>query len=658
MKQFYIILVAIYLSVSTYSQSSVKGYKYIEKSEFDKAVEAFNKHLKDDSTNSVSYFGLALALAGEDNVNHDYFKAWDSYQRANKYFSKITPEETEFMKQFFTVSDPRKRNKTVRFNYDTEEKLIEEKLIKYVREENNVDIAEHFIAVYPNSKYYENVVHIRNHIKFRTAEKANTFEAYDDFIKKYPNAAQMPKAINACYALAFEIAKKENTIAAYSKFVREYPKADQYFEALRNRDQLAFSDAKRKNTIESLESFIDTYPKALQIMNARNILRKLLYDKAKEVNTLEAYNDFIAKYPDGEYFVDIFNLKSNVLGKKMAERFEGAKDGIQWIKGFDFDEKDDEAGGIAVTPDGKTIIAGNRQKSDQEGTQSWLLSVDNTGKVLWNKAFGTKTYNHANLMTMTPKGDLIVTGWTGPAKDTIARRSWIFKVGQNGNGLWEKNVEGNETKDFVLTPEGEMYLSGYMFDDSIRIKTFLLKLNPEARKLWSRQYVKRGILNGIKINTKNEIVCTAGRWLWRLDKQGYLLWEKMLTPTDSIYAPQYVNNQLMFCGSRNTLPLISKMNETGNISNVFYLQNAPPGQIVTCIGMPNKRVLCLETAQNQVKIRILDEKGLEQKSLLIPQAKIAGQGSVYCNVAGEVYLTFTSLNEQNQGDIGVMKLNF
>lgn len=657
MKRLYIILVIIYFSVSTYSQSSVKGYKYLEKSEFDKAIEAFTKHLKDDSTSSVSYFGLALAFVSDDYANRDYFKAWDSYQRANKYFSKITTDETEFMKQFFTGSDPRKRNKTIRFNYDTEEKLIEDKLIKYVREENNVDIAEHFLAVYPNSKYYENVVHIRNHIKFRTAEKANTSDAYNDFIKKYPDAAQIPKAINACYALAFDMAKKENSIASYTKFITDYPKADQYYEALRNRDQLAFNDAKKKNTIESIEGFIDTYPKALQIMNARNILRKLLYDKAKEVNTLEAYNDFIARYPDGEYFVDIFNLKSNVLGKKMEERFEGAKEAIKWIKGFDFDEKDDEAGGIVVTTDGKTIIAGNRQKSDEEGTQSWLISVDNTGKVLWNKAFGSKTYNHANLMTMTPQGDLIVTGWTGASKDTIARRAWIFKVAQNGNGVWEKNVEGNETKGFAVTSEGDMYLSGYMYDDSLRMKTFLLKLNTDVRKLWSRQYVKRGILNGITLNAKSEIVCAAGRWLWRLDKQGYLLWEKMLPPTDSIYVPRYANNQLMLCGTRNTLPLISKLNELGNISAEFFLQTSQPAQTITCIGLPNKHILSLETSQNQVKIRIIDEKGLEQKLLLIPQAKIAGPGSIFCTPTGEVYLTFTSLNEQNQGDIGVVKLN-
>jgi outer membrane protein assembly factor BamD (BamD/ComL family) len=630
----------------------------MEKSEFDKAIETFTKHLKEDSTSSVCYFGLALVYAGDDYASHDYFKAWDCYQNANKYFLKITTDETEFMKQFFTDSDARKRNKTIRFNYDTEGKLIEDKLIKYVREENNVSIAEHFLAVYPGSKYYENVVHIRNHIKFRLAEKANTLEAYRDFIKDYPDAAQIPKAINACNSLAFELAKKENTIASYTKFIKEYPSADQYFEALRNRDQLAFDDAKKKNTIESIEFFIDNYPKALQIMTARTILRKLLYDKAKEVNTLEAYNDFIAKYPDGEYFVDIFNLKSNVLGKKMSEHFEGAKEAIQWIKGFDFDEKNDEAGGIIATADGKTIVAGNRQKQDEEGSQSWLISIDNTGKVLWNKAFGSKTYNHSNQMSMTTKGEIVVTGWTGASKDTIARRAWIFKVAQNGSGIWEKNVEGNEVKDFALTPEGDMYLSGYLFDDSLRMKTFLLKLNTDVRKLWSRQYVKRGILNGIALNTKNELLCSAGRWIWRIDKQGYVLWEKMLPSSDSIYAPRIVNNQQWLCGTRNSLPLIVKLSDVGNTAGEFFTQTSLPAQTISCIGLPNKRFLTLEMLVNQVKVRILDEKGQEQKSILIPQAKISGPGAVYCSAAGEVYLTFTTLNEQNQGDIGVVKFNF
>ncbi len=656
MKILYIAAILALITICGYSQSSTKGFKYIEKAEYDKAIEVFTKYLEDDTASSVAHFGLALVFSNDNNPTRDYFKAWDSYFKANKSFSKITADETAFLKEYFTASDPRKRNKTIRFNFDTEEKAIENKLIKYVREENNVAIAEHFLAVYPNSKYYENVLHIRNHIKFRTAEKANTLEAYNEFIKTYPDAAQIPKAINACYTLAFDIAKKENTIASYTTFITNYPKADQYFVALRNRDLLAFDDAKKRNTIESIEGFIDTYPKALQIMTARTILRKLLYDKAKEVNTLEAYNDYISKYPDGEYFVDIFNLKSNVLGQKMTENIQGNKEAIQWIKGFDFDEKDDEAGGIVVTTDEKTIIAANRTKTDEVGTQSWLICIDNTGKVLWNKAFGSKTYNHSNQMAITPKGDLIVTGWAGASTDSIARRAWIFKVAQNGNGIWEKTVEGNEVKDFALTAENEMYLSGYMFDDSLRMKTFLIKLNADVQKLWSRQYLKRGSLNGIALNAKNEIVCAAGRWFWRIDKQGYIVWEKIYSETDSIYAPRYAAGMLSLCGRRNTLPIISKINEFGSLSSEIYSLTSQAAQTITCIGLPNKRLLSLETTQNQVNIRVFDDKGLEIKSVQIYNAKVSGSGAVYCNTVGEVFITFTSVNEQNIGNIGVMKL--
>ena len=112
------------------------------------------------------------------------------------------------------------------------------------------------------------------------------------------------------------------------------------------------------------------------------------------------------------------------------------------------------------------------------------------------------------------------------------------------------------------------------------------------------------------------------------------------------------------CGSRNFSPVVLKLNDLGNIAGEFYLQTEQTAQTISCISLPNKRFLTLEIFTNQVKIRILDEKGQEQKTLLIPQAKVSGPGSVVSNSIGEIYLTFTSLNEQNQGDIGVMKLNF
>jgi tetratricopeptide (TPR) repeat protein len=649
--------IILFVSISVFSQSSVKGFKSFEKGEYDKAVETFKKHLLDDTSSCAAYFGLALTLSVESYASHDYFKAWDNYEKAMRHYSKLTEEEKLYFKDFFTTRDPKRRSKTVRYNFEYEEKDIQDRLIKYVREENNIEVAEHFLAVYPNSKYYENVVHIRNHIKFRLAEKANTLEAYNEFIKKYPDAAQVPKAINATYKLAFDIAKKTNTIEGYVKFMKEYPQADQYFEALKIRDQLAFDDAKKKNTIEAMEAFIANYPKALQLMNARTILRKLLYDRAKQVNTLEAYNDFISKYPEGELYVDIFNLKSSVLGQNIAARFEGAKDIVVWAKGFDFNEKNDVAGGIIVTPEGKTIVAGNRQKLDEEGSQSWLVCIDNAGKVAWNKTFGSKNYNHANLMALTPKGELLMAGWCGAATDTLSHRAWIFKATVNGGGVWEKTIDGNEIKDLALTPEGDMYLSGYQIDDSSRMKTFVQKLNPETRKLWSRQYIKKGSLEGIALNTKGDLACAAGRWVWKLDKQGYIVWEKTIAATDSIFVPRYVGLQLFLCGSRNGAPLILKMSDTGLPAGEISSMSAEPTQIINCLSLPNKRFLTLENPGDKVKMRVIDDKGTEIRYLSIPNASVYGPGALTTDLTGAIYLTFTALNDQKQGDICIVKLN-
>jgi tetratricopeptide (TPR) repeat protein len=642
--------------VLVFAQSSVKGFKSFEKGEYDKAVETFTKHLQDDTASCAAYFGLALTYSLENYPNHDYFKAWDNYEKAMSHFTKLNEDERVFFKEFFTKRDPKRRNQPLKYNFEYEEKAIEDNLIKYVREENSIDVAEHFLAVYPNSKYYENVMHIRNHIKFRLAEKANTLEAFNNFIKDYPNAAQIPKAINARDKLAFEAVKKANTLEAYVRFMKDYPQSDQYFEALKMRDQLAFDDASKKNTIEAMNAFIANYPKALQIMNARTILRKLLYERARQINTLEAYNDFITKYPDGDMYVDIFNLKSSVLGQNIAARFDGAKEMVVWAKGFDFDLKDDVAGGIVVTPEGNTIVAGNRQKIDEDGTQTWLICVDNAGKVLWNKAFGSKNYNHANLMTTTPQGDLLVAGWCGAALDTLSHRAWIFKATVNGGGIWEKTIDGNEVKDIALSPEGDIYLSGYQFDDSARMKVFLQKLNPETRKLWSRQYLKNGSLDGISLNAKGELACGAGRWIWKLDKQGYILWERTVSADDSIMVPRYISNQLFLCGSQNSIPFILKMSDLGAPLGEIHPVSATPGQIINCLPLPNKRYLILETPGNQIKISMIDDKGTEIKYISIPDARVSGPGALTTDQTGAAYVTFTSLNELNQGDICIVKL--
>jgi hypothetical protein len=80
--------------------------------------------------------------------------------------------------------------------------------------------------------------------------------------------------------------------------------------------------------------------------------------------------------------------------------------------------------------------------------------------------------------------------------------------------------------------------------------------------------------------------------------------------------------------------------------------------------MPNKHYLTLESIgsfdpkNNKVRLRVIDDKGTELKSLTLPGATVAGPNSILVNQAGEAYLTFSSFIGAKDGDICVMKLLF
>src|SRR6266568_3563432 len=83
-----------------FGQASTKGFKSLEKGEYDKAIEVFSKHIKEDPSSSAANLGLAMVYSTDVFVNHDFFKAWDYVVIANDNFSKLTPEENEFLKNY------------------------------------------------------------------------------------------------------------------------------------------------------------------------------------------------------------------------------------------------------------------------------------------------------------------------------------------------------------------------------------------------------------------------------------------------------------------------------------------------------------------------------------------------------------------------------
>ncbi len=643
-----IFIVFLFFTLNLFGQKAEKGFKNLQKKDLVKAQEAFSKIIVEDSTNCSAQFGMSICLSHENNPAADYFSAWDHFLMAKKYFDKLTDDDNAFLKEFFTVRDTERRNRTIQYNLEIEEKIIEDKLIKFVREENNLAVAVKFIAVYPNSRFYENVVHIRNHLEFRKAEKANTFESYNDFLNKYPHSAQVNEAVKARDELAFQNASKKNTLEALDDFIKKYPTAYHFYDAIKQRDQLAFDFAKKQNSIEAFDNFITRYPTSLQIPAAKTIQRKLLYDKAKQVNTLDAYNDFIDRYPEGELFVDIFNLKTNVLGQNILSEAQGNKEMVKWIKGFDSEQKNDSAGGISLTNENQIILSGTRNKLSGSGTEAWVICVDQNGKTMWNKSYGPMPQNIVKFQTLTPKGDIILGGWNAPSTDSSLRKAWLMELSTSGNGNWERNIDGKEINTLTISSNDEIFVSGYNTGDSLPQVLYLAKLNNNYQKMWSREYIHPGILTSFATTPANNLVLASGRWLWKTDAQGYILWEKYLSQGDSISSVNIVPGGIFYIsGSRNNFPYIARINDQGVISWEKSFDDMTGFHFDYVIVLPDKSILTRFQGNGYVGFLSMSQKGEILKEIRFNNSQSMVSGSVVVNSLGEVFTTFSTKNFSN-----------
>lgn len=134
---------------------------------------------------------------------------------------------------------------------------------------------------------------------------------------------------------------------------------------------------------------------------------------------------------------------------------------IQWQKtygGFDADQ----AEGIVELDDGGFAVAGSTNSLTPSGHAPWLLRLDPTGALLWHKVVADGVWGDLGDVAQTHNGQLIVVGRaaeTGfPTNDL-----WSAKLAAaDGSVLWQRAYEG-DTGDFgsaVLPLAGAGFVLG------------------------------------------------------------------------------------------------------------------------------------------------------------------------------------------------------
>jgi len=167
-----------------------------------------------------------------------------------------------------------------------------------------------------------------------------------------------------------------------------------------------------------------------------------------------------------------------------------AKGDLEWQKTFG-GKSDDEANSIQQTTDGGYIVTGWTNSFGLGRYDVYILKMNSKGEVEWQKTFGGKRDDEANSIRQTMDGGYIVAGWTG---DFESRQvdAYILKLNSTVEVEWQKTFGGksdDEANSIQQTTDGGYIVAGWTESFGSGLEdVYILKLNSKGEVQWQKTF--------------------------------------------------------------------------------------------------------------------------------------------------------------------------
>lgn len=222
----------------------------------------------------------------------------------------------------------------------------------------------------------------------------------------------------------------------------------------------------------------------------------------------EDYANDIKQTSDGGYIVagQVYSSDGDVTGNHGNTDVWilklDAQGLIEWKKTYGGTGVE-SANSIALTNDGGYVFAGfsNRNSGDVSGVYGnpdfWIVKINSTGTLLWQKAFGGDNFDEAYSIKPTIDGGYIVAGDTNSNNSGyiaghhgIGLDFWIVKINATGVFQWQKALGGtsdDSANNVIQNNDGSYLITGVTYSNNGDVQTnpgvslnWLVKLNPEV----------------------------------------------------------------------------------------------------------------------------------------------------------------------------------
>tara|TARA_R110002072_G_scaffold108418_1_gene235266 strand:- start:201 stop:1751 length:1551 start_codon:yes stop_codon:yes gene_type:complete len=243
---------------------------------------------------------------------------------------------------------------------------------------------------------------------------------------------------------------------------------------------------------------------------------------------------------------------------------------LQWQKALG-GSNSDIGRSIQPTSDGGVIVAGSTNSTDGDITNNigggdiWLVKLDNTGNIEWEKTYGGTNDEWPNFIKQTTDGGFIIAGGTVSDDGDISGHhgmadAWVFKINQNGDFLWQTALGGSEwdtARAIKQTSDGGYIVgaSSESNDGDVSVNQgiddfWFIKLSSNGTIEWEKTYggSESEIIRGIEITPDGGYIASGytdsndgdisfnygdrDYWIVKITSTGNLEWEKTFGGSD------------------------------------------------------------------------------------------------------------------------------
>jgi hypothetical protein len=271
----------------------------------------------------------------------------------------------------------------------------------------------------------------------------------------------------------------------------------------------------------------------------------------------EAYS--VQQTSDGGYLVtgytDSFGagFGSNIWVLKLV-----ASGNVSWQKTYGGAD-DDDARSIQQTSDGGFVVAGYAESFGAGGYDFWILKLDASGNVTWQKTYGGGSKDVAESIQQTLDGGYVVAGYTesfGAGWSDV----WVLKLDASGTVQWQKTYGGSSIDraySIQQTSDGGFVVAGHTWSFGAGLNDFwVLKLDASGNVSWQKAYggVSNDEVFSVQQTTDGGFVVAGHTWsfgaslndFWvlKLDASGSVAWQKTYgdANSDEAYAVQQTSD--------------------------------------------------------------------------------------------------------------------